>query len=326
MKRRNFLQALTLIGGFAAFGKPDYAAALPTAPFSAANFDNDYQTNPFIQQLAIDPKLERYLERFNALCKALQSSASARNEYQINPINYLNSYGIDYEHDLDAEDRSMLNLLTDEHFRQLITQKRYTEIIARLNHEGILSDILGGKKAEIIKKIEANGEKIHTFLETQTLPVKLTADNSGSLYGNTYLLAEDSPSTRSLAVGPVSVVAAAAALYVAVVTIGAVELVGALHLVTATATFTSVSGGGGGGGGDGSSCEQCHAAYEPKNQSVVIKLSKAIDPCILSAYKKSETEAIIDTVLETVEKVIGHPLNDKERTLITNVALKPDVC
>lgn len=201
----------------------------------------------------------------------------------------------------------MLNLLTDEHFRQLIAQKKHAEIIAHLNREGIISDILGGKKVEIVKKIEASGEKIRAFLETQAL------DNSGSLHENTYLLAEG-PSTRSLAVGPVAV--AAAALYLAVVTIGAVELVGAVQFATVTTTFTSVSGG------DGDSYKQCHSSYEQKNYSVIIKLSKSIDPYILFAYKKSETESAIGIVLETVEKIIGYHLNDRDRILISDMTIK----
>jgi len=179
---------------------------------------------------------------------------------------------------------------------------------------------------------------VKTFLKTQTLPVKLTADNSGSLYGNTYLLGENNTTTRSLAVGPVSVVAAAVAIYVAVVTIGTVELVAAAQVVTVGHVFTSIStyssistsgsGGVSGGGVSGGSCNSCHSisVYEQKNQSIVIKLSKAIDPCIYPAYKQAEIDAVIQTVVEAIEEINGQPLTKDERTLITNIVTKTDVC
>ena len=333
MKRRTFLKLAAMSSGLVSFGNPNYAVALP-APIPK-KADYIYDATTAMSQLHLTPDLIRYLASFNAACGELTKNFDAREKFRISPENFMESFGVIYDTDLDPGDKKLLSVISDEKFSTLQKDEDYKGIIQLLYENGILTNELSsGRRKELATQIQHNIDLITTKLSENK--IELTSNNSGSLYTDLYLLLADDNTkdnnailitqndtqTRSAAVVAVAVVAVVGALYAVLVTIGAVELAAAVHLVVCTETWASGCELDCGGCTDIANIPEVILNHE--NEIIMVKLERVmnLNRGIRSEFRKDSLERFTTHTASIINDLGGEQLTPTQLEAFKKIVIR----
>ena len=312
MNRRNFLKTLTVITGFSAFGKPNYAEA---SVFSSEEHMLPVK-NKLLSELNLSEKLENFLCRLDYATKLIHSSSTAREEYLVDPDGFFSRFGINYQLDLDDEDRAIIKLGVDKNFKSLLRNKQYGDIVKILKNNNLIDQQFEHAwKKQFMEEIRGNMSIIKKELEQNN--IHLTWKNSNSLAGDLYLAHQNGP--RSSCAGchggssamsvQVAVLLAIAGAVTAIVNINA--LVNSTIAAGTDYSVTTVA-----------QSIKCHASSSEQNNQVSIKLSRAIDYEIQDAIYHNKVNDIVECIATLIKENIEGDISNNEMDKICKILKK----